>query len=298
MYHWKCEYCKQEFDFEKAYQSGAHKTNCKLNPKKEEIHDKIVAKKGTLRAKDRVYKDYKLVCNKCKKEYTLNLNQKEFADKKYRKHCSLKCANTRDHTQETKEKIRIAVTGTRFNFKIGSTSKISYSNCELCNKLIVSRYGNRFCSKHCRQTYIGAIGAKASVLKQNRRSKNEIYFAELCEKHFNKVLTNEAIFNGWDADVIIEDIKVAVLWNGPWHYRKLTKKHSLEQVQNRDRIKIKEIEKCGYFPYVIKDDVGKTGKRFVEEQFDILIAGRHRVSARPHKPSSMSEAVSEPAIKF
>ena len=35
---------------------------------------------------------------------------------------------------------------------------------------------------------------------------------------------NEAIFNGWDADVIIEDIKLAVLWNGKWHYEKDNKK--------------------------------------------------------------------------
>ena len=78
--------------------------------------------------------------------------------------------------------------------------------------------------------------------------------------------TNERLFNGWDADVIIEDVKVAVLWNGVWHYEKITKKHSVEQVQNRDRLKIKEIKNCGYIPYIIKD-MGKANKRFVEQEF-------------------------------
>jgi hypothetical protein len=57
------------------------------------------------------------------------------------------------------------------------------------------------------------------------------------------------------------------MWNGVWHYKKITEKHSVEQVQNRDRIKIKEIKKCGYEPYIIKD-MGKYNPQFVEEEFE------------------------------
>ena len=42
------------------------------------------------------------------------------------------------------------------------------------------------------------------------------------------------------------------------------------QVQNRDRIKIKEIEKYGYKPYVIKD-MGRFSKEKVEMEFNTLI---------------------------
>lgn len=38
------------------------------------------------------------------------------------------------------------------------------------------------------------------------------------------------MFNGWDADIIIEDLKIAILWNGKWHYEKITEKHSVSQV--------------------------------------------------------------------
>ena len=41
-------------------------------------------------------------------------------------------------------------------------------------------------------------------------------------------------------------------------------------MQNRDKIKIKEIEKHGYVPYVIKD-MGKHNKEFVEKQFNQFI---------------------------
>ena len=100
-----------------------------------------------------------------------------------------------------------------------------------------------------------------------RRSKNEIEFCKLCEEYFDNVKHNESIFNGWDADIIIEDIKFAVLWNGPWHYKQITKSYSVKQTQNRDKIKIKEIKESGWTPYIIKD-MGKANKDFVKEKFD------------------------------
>lgn len=107
------------------------------------------------------------------------------------------------------------------------------------------------------------------ITKQNKRSKNEVYFANLCTEYFSSVRTNQPIFNGWDADIIIDDIKYAVLWNGKWHYEQITKKHSLKQVQNRDKIKLVEIWKSGYCPYVIQD-MGKHNKSFVREEFEIF----------------------------
>ena len=75
------------------------------------------------------------------------------------------------------------------------------------------------------------------------------------------------MFNGWDADIILPDLKIAVLWNGKWHYEKITKKHSVKQVQNRDKIKIQEIIQTGYKPYIIKD-MGKYKVNFVKDEFE------------------------------
>lgn len=106
----------------------------------------------------------------------------------------------------------------------------------------------------------------AAAQRDTRRSKNEIYFASLCEEHFERVLTNEPMFNGWDADVIIPELKIAVLWNGKWHYEEIMEGTSLKQIQNRDKIKMKEIRKAGYEPYVIKD-MGKENPALVKVEW-------------------------------
>lgn len=83
---------------------------------------------------------------------------------------------------------------------------------------------------------------------------------------FDKVFTNERIFLGWDADVIIPNLKIAILWDGPWHRKKITEKHSLIQVQNRDKLKRTAILKSGFRVYVIEDD-GKFNEAFVRQEF-------------------------------
>lgn len=69
-----------------------------------------------------------------------------------------------------------------------------------------------------------------------------------------------------DADVVLTNEKIAILWNGNWHHKKLTDSHSPLQVKNRDEIKVKEINKCGYTPYII-NDCGSYDSSFVESEF-------------------------------
>lgn len=144
--------------------------------------------------------------------------------------------------------------------------------CKQCNQQFLGRPNIKTCSKECAKILmrLGAIKAgkrSAEVQSQIRRSKNEIHFAELCKSKFTNVLTNEPIFNGWDTDVILPEFKIAILWNGAWHYKKITKKHSVNQVQNRDQIKLQEIKRAGYTSYVIKD-LGSENIAFVNEQFN------------------------------
>ena len=78
--------------------------------------------------------------------------------------------------------------------------------------------------------------------KCGKRSKNEIYFANLCSLHY-RILTNVKMFEGWDADIILSDHKIAVMWNGIWHYKKVTRTHNLEAIQRRDALKIFSYQK-------------------------------------------------------
>ena len=60
------------------------------------------------------------------------------------------------------------------------------------------------------------------------------------------------------------------LWNGNWHHKKVTKKHSLKQVQNRDKIKLKEVANAGFLSYVI-NDYGSYNQDFVQEEFEKFV---------------------------
>lgn len=211
-------------------------------------------------------------CECCNKEHNGNYGSGRF--------CSRKCArsfSTKAKRKEINEKVSKKLKGTTRSKKLKLV-------CKECGKEFIVKYSNRkqqTCSNACRhkfrynknnKKYLHNInsskrGGIKSAKSRQLRSKNEIYFYKMCNKYFNRVEHNKNIFNGWDADIIIHDIKVAVLWNGKWHYKKITENHSVKQVQNRDKIKIKEIEKLGYTPYIIKD-MGKYNKEFVKEKFN------------------------------
>jgi hypothetical protein len=190
------------------------------------------------------------------------------------KFCGVSCANTRTHSIETKEKIKNT---------LKSKVEIIILICPICNINFPKRKNKntKTCSRSCGSKFYAQtdqgklhrqkIGCKSASI-QTLRSKNEMYLYELLLKHFNtfKIENNQKIFNGWDADIIITDLKLAILWNGKWHYEKIKQNHSLLQVQNRDKIKLKEIYKCGYSFYVIKD-MGRFNKNFVEQEFIKLI---------------------------
>jgi hypothetical protein len=86
------------------------------------------------------------------------------------------------------------------------------------------------------------------------RSKDEIALFKLCLDYFINVGHNTVITDGWDADIILNNQKIAVLWNGPWHYKEMPGlKHSLLQVQTRDMIKIKLFEDLGWKVVIFED---------------------------------------------
>ena len=198
--------------------------------------------------------------------------------------CSRACANSRYISKEIKEKISNSIKSSEIfinNIKnnpdrIREKSIQEYNKnprrCTICGKILSYELRNRkTCSKECLQISLSNAG-KISSSHIIKRSKAEIEFCKLCEEYFgkDKVIHNEPMFNGWDADIIIPELKIAILWNGPWHYRKVTKKHNLTQVQNRDKIKIKEIKSYGYIPYIIKD-TGKYNKNKINKEFNKFI---------------------------
>jgi hypothetical protein len=136
-------------------------------------------------------------------------------------------------------------------------TKIYFTICEICNKSFIWNSidggSKRFCSTECSSLHRSNL-ARINPGLGTKRSVDEIALFELCFNYFEKVTSNERLFNGWDADILIYDTKTAILWNGPWHYKEMhIGNHSLKQVQNRDRIKKEEIKNAGWNFVVFED---------------------------------------------
>ena len=101
---------------------------------------------------------------------------------------------------------------------------------------------------------ISSAAGRKSASTLTRRSKDEIALFELCKAHFVNVGSNDPLVDGWDADIILYDEMIAILWNGPWHYKQMAhKNHSLSQVQRRDEIKVEKLTDAGYKVVIYED---------------------------------------------
>lgn len=203
----------------------------------------------------------------CNRSCSASYNNKNRDTSFHNKLKKIKCVGC-----SKEEEVKLATNPAKYkcnDCKFGPNGK----NCRQCNLALVYRQ-KIYCSNKCTvasqdHSKLGRLGGAKSVLSQSRRSKNEIYFSELCKQKFLIVKDNEPMFNGWDADVILINEKIGVLWNGIWHYKKVRVQHSVEAVQARDKAKIEQIINCGYKPYVIKD-TGSHKKQFVESEFKIF----------------------------
>jgi hypothetical protein len=174
--------------------------------------------------------------------------------------CSATNSNTGSHkSNKTKEKISNGVIKYLSSIeKPPLFTNIEFCICKYCNKKFVRKQekgaSRTWCSDEC-ENFGRSLFARNNPGLGTKRSKQEIELYNLCKDYFGETVTNnENIFNGWDADILIYDYKIAILWNGPWHYKEMGfSNHSLKQVQNRDNIKIKEIRKKEWIPMIFED---------------------------------------------
>lgn len=124
-YVYKCKYCEDNFEFQNGYQIGAHVRNCKYNPNKQLIIDKIIQSKDCLK------RQYIFNCGKCGKQYDLFLTKRQYITGQHKKHCSRKCANSRTWTEQDNIKKSISNKNSE-RYKNNSKNKIT-RNCPICN---------------------------------------------------------------------------------------------------------------------------------------------------------------------
>lgn len=187
-------------------------------------------------------------------------------EKKGNKFCSRSCANGRIHSKETLAKISNGASISNRN-RIPPKKPRKVIQCIICERdieVISTFKGNKLCgSQICKATNFSNNG-KINASKRCKRSKQEIQLFELCKGTF-KVEHNKQIANGWDADILLMDHKIAILWNGPWHYKEMGfSNHSLDQVVTRDCIKIQEFETIGWKVLIYQDNQWTPETAFID----------------------------------
>lgn len=148
-YVYKCSYCNQDFEFQKKQQIGAHVRNCKHNPNKQQINNKIS------RSKDVIKQRYTINCNKCGKQYYLFLTKRQYVLGKYKKYCSRACANSRNWTEQDKLK---KSTSAKNSEKVKNAQRLGrkknlpvFKTCPICNMQFQTTQHSekRYCSHKC-----------------------------------------------------------------------------------------------------------------------------------------------------
>lgn len=216
---------------------------------------------------------------KCRNEVCFNLATRKNSYKKiYCKTCALRPYKTHLLKKEIQKKIRVKK-GNPYHKK--RIKQIIEKNCLHCgNKIFLQlkRKNQLCCNDHCYREYCRVSGrysqmGKKSAQVQSKRSKNEILLAELLSKEYS-IETNFKLIDNWDCDIYIKELNVAILWDGQWHRVQISKKQSLKQVQNRDRIKRELFIEKGVNIITI-NDYGKYNQEFVKSKFEEVLEVLH-----------------------
>lgn len=216
-------------------------------------------------------------CKQCNIEFRKLHNQIQKSTNNF---CSRSCSAIYNNiNREMTDEMKLNISNGIKQYNIDNPKPKKIKICGICG-IEYDLKKRKTCSKECATKAIsngGVKGGTASAAKHVRRSKGEIYLAELCIEYFgkNNVQCNELIFkdnnnNYWDADIFIKTIGVALLYDGIWHYKQVRGKHNLKQVQSRDKIKRKVIINNGYSYYTIVD-MGKYNETFVFNEFNMFI---------------------------
>ena len=124
----QCPYCNEHLLMNKRTFAN-HVRWCTCNPKYKQIRLSTTSKvstslKNKFNEKHGQLKEFKVNCKKCGKEFIVKEFENDFPTKEYY-FCSRSCANSRQHSDETKNKIRNTLKKDRSLYE---------KNCEYCGK--------------------------------------------------------------------------------------------------------------------------------------------------------------------
>lgn len=295
---YKCKYCGKEYDTYKSL--GAHISSCKLNPNYEINKEK---RKGNKNSKEKMKisriinnpykflkKEHILICQRCGKEYKLNLTDKEYESNKYSKFCSRSCANSRGpRSEEVKQKIKETLKSTCYI----PPKKTYIKYCKYCGKEMIfegSKNFHLYCSNECKHNSLSLKrgGFREGSVKNYKSgwykgihcdSSWELAFViyhldhniniERCKEKRKYILDNKEL--EYHPDFIVENIIYEI--------KGIKSKNSdAKQLYNPDIIFLYRNNMKKYLDYVIN----KYGKNFIDlydKKDKIRSLGLHGVDA-------------------
>lgn len=309
-----CRWCNEEVFGYHRNKLIYHQRICLCNPDRQKWIDAIKRGSITMNRKSNAYR-HQLKCQQeatrkdrffkcknpnCSNTFSISLTDQQYDNictgklTSYRKYCySCQHAHVKHYDKYVQLKNHKHISNVHIGGKRTSEHIYNFTTCPVCKRIFMQISSSRCCSNKCkhlykteRYKYISAethlklsIAARKSVANQfnKKRSQCEIEFCSLCEMYFDHVEHNKPYFNGWDSDVLLFDSKIAIQWNGPWHYKQISTKPSasLKAIKNRDEIKKKEILEAGWSLYIIKDVSSHKTKNkminFVKNHFDRFV---------------------------
>lgn len=245
----ECKICKNTFN-KRSDSKGTYCSNpCRLEGSR---LDRIERNKLQKIQNESRYNENPTFCQQCHLVLTY-INR-------INKFCSHSCAASHYNARrgpmslDQREKLRKIVTKYhKNNPKERKLPKMHELVCMVCSSVFQSKNPRKTCSSECLKANSSRIGRNNSSRRQSR-SKDEIELYRLCDDHYENVSHNTIIADGWDADIVLNENHVAILWNGPWHYKEMPlSNHSLLQVQTRDAIKRKLFESLGWTVVIFED---------------------------------------------
>lgn len=132
-------------------------------------------------------------------------------------------------------------------------------NCPCGNELRVplnrlARNINNYCSVDCYHKYSPG----------RPRSRNEILFFEKLKEHFPNAKANARLVRR-EGDILLEDLKIAIHWDGGWHHIPMRGQKILERIQLRDKERNTLFVSLGYTNYIINDLGGYNPRKVNDE---------------------------------
>lgn len=257
MYKFVCKHCQQEVEFEKPGQVGAHITHCELNPNRGKSYEKIkiigpsMAIRNSENLKEIYYKTPK-IC--------MNCNEVIDYENKENKFCNHSCsASYNNKLRPKKQKLTKQIRREKVLWK-----------CPVCEKEILLNYAESLKRKYCSGTCRNRIN---NQLINGSRSKAEAMLENSLKLEFKTLeilFNNRTILTGnKELDVYIPKLKLAIEWNGIYHYKNFRGDEFLQKTQKQDLEKNNECKDFGIELYVVKDL--KSSKKFIKEEIEKIV---------------------------